>query len=128
MLSIVCTGESNSTLNKWLDYYFRIGIRYIFYMGLRCPNKKMIHIPSKKKTIKEDDIFKYMKKNHRHRAVKCYIHLKIGDYLKITPVPSHRDNRYYDYFHWCKENTSINSRLNYSNSSPKYIFKLILET
>lgn len=108
MLSIVCTGESNNTLNKWLDYYFRIGIRYIFYMGLRCPNKKMIHIPSKKKTIKEDDIFKYMKKNHRHRAVKCYIHLKIGDYLKITPVPSHRDNRYYDYFHWCKENTSIN--------------------
>ena len=28
--------------------------------------------------------------------------------LKNYPCSSHRDNRYYDYFHWCKENTSIN--------------------
>ena len=98
MLCIVCTGKSNSNLNKWLDYYFHIGIRYIFYMGLRCPSTKMIHIPSKKKNLREGDILKYMKKNHRRRAVKCYVHLKIGEYLKITPICSSLNNECYNYF------------------------------
>ena len=40
MLSIVCTGENNNTLNKWARLLHGIGIRYIFYMGLRCQIKK----------------------------------------------------------------------------------------
>ena len=50
MLSIVCTINNDYEVNidKWLDYYFTIGIRYIFFMGSNNPSNKMIHIFSKK--------------------------------------------------------------------------------
>ena len=58
MLSIVCTINNDYEVNidKWLDYYFTIGIRYIFFMGINNPSNKMIHIFSKKKNITENTI------------------------------------------------------------------------
>ena len=53
MLCIVCTGKSNSNLNKWLDYYFHIGIRYIFYMGLVPGDNAYSYF--KQKYINEED-------------------------------------------------------------------------
>ena len=99
MLSIVCSGEYNNDFNQWLDYYTHIGIRYIFFIGPKCPSEKMVHILSKKKKVKDGEVLSYMKKNSKTRAVKCYIHLKIGEYLRIPPI---LQENHFNYFYWCE--------------------------
>ena len=65
MLSIVCSGEYNNDFNQWFDYYTHIGIRYIFFIGPKCPSEKMVHISSKKKKLKDGEVLAYMKKNSK---------------------------------------------------------------
>ena len=114
MLSIVCTINNDYEVNidKWLDYYFTIGIRYIFFMGSNNPSNKMIHIFSKKKNITENTIRKYMKKNYSPRCIHCYIHMKIGEYLNIQPI---LDNGKYNYFSWCNNRKDSFYVLSYDN-------------
>ena len=101
MLSIVCSLNNNRNINidEWLNYYFTIGIRYIFFIGVTNPSNKMIHISSKRKKITESVVFNYMKKNYKPRCIQCYIYLKIGEYLKINPTIDNENC--YNYFYWC---------------------------
>lgn len=101
MLSIVCSLNNNRNINidEWLNYYFTIGIRYIFFIGVTNPSNKMIHISSKRKKITESVVFNYMKKNYKPRCIQCYVYLKIGEYLKINPTIDNENC--YNYFYWC---------------------------
>ena len=98
MLSIVCSLNNNRNINidEWLNYYFTIGIRYIFFIGVTNPSNKMIHISSKRKKITESVVFNYMKKNYKPRCIQCYVYLKIGEYLKINPTIDNENCYNYD--------------------------------
>ena len=104
MLCIVCVGGNYDEIEDWLDYYFHIGTRFIFFLGEECPDERMTHIPYTKK-LTTNGIFNVMNRLKKIYSITCYMNLSIGEYLTINPLYDN-EKKAYNYFYWCKRSKS----------------------